>query len=216
MTQINLQHFIDSEFPPVLRAYVPSALASAYTAVDELYDTVLLFTVTSARFNKGHVISWAVDFQIERLLKDGKLPFDYKWVPFDQPTGKYLQIYLPASTLSISQLPLPAAVPRHASFRHNRVLNNAPLLDFPEFQKEQRVTGLPHLILAHGYQQLSFAHIGVCDPESAGWIYRTPNLLKMPHAIESAEPKAEAADVDAEVTLREELMRWARDHANDA
>lgn len=214
---VNMKHFIDTEFPPAMRAHVPQALKLAYAAVDALYQTEPIFQVLSAKIGKGHVIGWAVDLQFERLLKSGKLPFDYAWVPFERPTGQYLQIRLSASTMSINQLPTPAAVPRHAYFRHNRALNNAPFLDLPEFDDERKIAGLPHLILAHGYQTLTFAQIGAphCDAERLGWIYRTSNLLQMPHVIEAEEPKVEATDVEAVVTLREELTRWARDHAND-
>src|SRR5262245_20804801 len=98
------QHFVDSEFPLSLRAKIPSALKLAYAAVETLYDSEPIFQVVSARVGKGHVIGWAVDLQFERLLKAKELPLDYRWAAFQKPTGRYLQIRLPSSTLSISQL----------------------------------------------------------------------------------------------------------------
>jgi len=212
---VNAGHFIDSEFPARFRALIPAALKAAYAAVDDLYKTEVILQVRSALAEKGHAIHWAVDHQIERLLKTLKLPFDYRWVLYERPTGEYLQIRLPTSTMSISQLPNPTNVPRHAFFRHNRALNNAPFLNFPEFDNELQITGLPHLILAHGYQNLSFAYVGLPHWSNAEWIYRTPNLLKTPHLVVSDESKVEASDVEAVVTLRDELSRWARDNAND-
>src|SRR4029077_1204844 len=106
-----------------------------------------LFSVQSAVINKGHVVAWAVDQQIERLLTSGQLPYDYRWSPFARPTGKFLQIRLQASTLSINPLSLATDVPRHAPFRQNRVLSNAPFLDLDGFEDESEINGLPHLIL---------------------------------------------------------------------
>jgi hypothetical protein len=212
---INAGHFIDSEFPARFRALIPAALKAAYVAVDDLYKTEVIFQARSALAEKGHAIHWAVDHQIERLLKTRKLPFDYRWISYERPTGEYLQIRLPTATMSISQLPYPTNVPRHAFFRHNRALNNSPFLNLPEFDDERQITGLPHLILAHGHQNLSFAYVGLPHWSNSEWTYRTPNLLNAPHLIVSDESKVEASDVEAVVTLRDELSRWARDNAND-
>ena len=212
---INAGHFIDSEFPAKYRALIPAALKTAYAAVEDLYKTEVTLQVRSALAEKGHAVHWAVDHYIERLLKTAKLPFDYRWVSYQRPTGEYLQIRLPTSTMSISQLSNRAIVPRHASFRHNRSLNNAPFLNFPEFENERQVSGLPHLILAHGYQTLSFAYVGLPHWSDAEWIYRTPDLLKTPHLVVSEELKVEGSDVEAVVTLRDELIRWARDNKSD-
>ena len=132
---INAGHFIDSEFPAKYRALIPAALKTAYAAVEDLYKTEVTLQVRSALAEKGHAVHWAVDHYIERLLKTAKLPFDYRWVSYQRPTGEYLQIRLPTSTMSISQLSNPANVPRHASFRHNRALNNAPFLNFPRIRE---------------------------------------------------------------------------------
>jgi hypothetical protein len=210
---IKAKHFVDAELPPMQRALITPALRRAYGAVEQLYQQEPLFLVESARINKGHVIAWAVDQQIERLLTSGQLPYDYRWSPFERPTGKFLQIRLPASTLSVSQLPMPTDVPRHAHFRQNRILSNAPFLDLEGFEDESEINGLPHLILSHGYQDLSFAHVGVLHPESQqfGWIYRTPNLLKEIHAVETEMPAEEAADAEAVVTLRDGIARWVHE-----
>ncbi|MBK8210505.1 MAG: hypothetical protein IPK78_11615 [Rhodospirillales bacterium] len=219
MHAVSAKHFVDSEFGHVHRALVPGALKSAYDAVEALYKEEPLFDVMTAKIGKGHVIAWAVDRQIERLLIAGRLPFDYRWVSFERPTGKFLQIRLPSSTMSINQLPQPTDIPRDANFRTNRVLNNNPLLPLnAEIIDERRVAGLPHLILAHGYQELSFAQIGVLHPSARkfGWIYRTPNFLAAIRAIEPETPPAEeAADVEAVVTLKDEIARWLRDNSDD-
>ena len=217
MRAVRAKDFVDSEFPLVCQRQIPPALKAAYEAVDELYQSEPLFDVESARIGKGHVIAWTVDRQIERLVASGRLPFDCRWVSFEKPTGKFLQLRLPTSTLSINQLPLPDSVPRKAWFRHNRILNNQACFDFPEFEDERRVTGLPHIILSHGYHELTFAHVGLLNPnaERFGWIYRSTNLLDLQYVVESDLPPAEAVDIEAEVSLKElkeEIIRWTKDN----
>src|SRR5580704_5350279 len=96
--------------------------------------------------------------------------------------------------------------------RNGRANSNS-FLDLDGFEDESEISGLPHLILSHGYQQLSFAHVGVLHPEPQrfGWIYRTPNLLKEIHVVETEMPAEEAADAEAVVTLRDGIARWVRE-----
>ena len=217
MQAVRAKDFVESEFPPKYQRLIPPALAAAYDAVDSLFKTEPMFDVVSARIGKGYVIAWTVDWQIQKLVDSGQLPFDYRWVPFERPTGQFLQLRLQTSTLNINQLPFSNAIPRQAWFRHNLILNNQPCFALPEFDDERKVTGLPHLTLSHGYRNLNFAHIGILNPraEAYGWIYRSPNLLNLPHAASSDLPPAEAVDVEAEVSLkelREEIIRWTNDN----
>ncbi len=217
MRTVRAKDFVESEFPVQHQVFVPPALTTAYNAVLSLYKTEPLFDVLSARIGMGHVIAWAVDRQIEKLVQSGQLPFDYRWVSFEKPTGKFLQLRLPTSTMSINQLKSSTAVPRRAWFRHNRILNNEPCFDFPEFEDERHVTGLPHLTLSHGYQELDFIHVGILNPraETFGWIYRSPNLLALPRAVSPDLPPPEAVDAEVEVSLkelREEIIRWTQDN----
>lgn len=217
MRAVHAKDFVESEFPVQYQVLIPPALTTAYNAVSSLYVSEPLFDVRSARIGMGHVIAWAVDRQIEWLVRSGQLPFDCRWVPFETPTGEFLQLRLPTSTMSINQLKSSTAVPRKAWFRHNRILNNQPCFNFPEFEDERHVTGLPHLTLSHGYQELTFAHVGILNPraETFGWIYRGPNLLDLPQAVAPDLPPPEAVDVEAEVSLkelREEIIRWTQDN----
>jgi hypothetical protein len=158
-----------------------------------------------------------VDLQIERLITSGLLPYDYRWVPFEKPTGRFLQMRLPASTLSVSQLQHKKALPRPAEFRHNRILNNQFWLDLPEFEDEKRISGLPHLILSHGYQSLSFAQVGLLNRlgRRLVWTYRTPNLMDLPRIVMPDVPPPEGLDIEIEISmkeLREEINRYVLDN----
>jgi hypothetical protein len=73
----------------------------------------------------------------------------------------------------------------------------------------------------HGYQELSFAHVGVPHQEHRrGWIYRTPNLLLMPHEVPASGPDGsrvpiEDTDIDAAMTLKEEIDKWRKDNHDE-
>lgn len=216
MQPVTAKDYVESEFPIRERIKLPPAFEAAYNAVDKLYRDDPLFEVTSAQFGKGHVVSWAVDLQIERMIKGGQLAYDYRWVPFEKPTGRFLQLRLAASTLSICQLPQATAIPRPADYRSNRILNNQLWLDLPEFEEEKRVTGLPHLILSHGCQALTFVQVGLLNRYQSQlyWSYRTPNMMKLPRAVTPDIPPAEAPDIEIEVSLRElkeEIIRFVKD-----
>jgi hypothetical protein len=169
--------------------------------------------VPSADDNRGRIISWAVDFAIERLIKSGQWPFDYEWKQFAQPTGRYLEVRLSHSVLSISQVTNPGKQPRNVVFRENGRLNNEPFFDLDEFREEREVQGLPHFLLIHGHQELNFAHLAV--PHSLhlrDYIYRSPNLMNMPHEVPIDAPPVEETEFEAAMTLKEEIERWRKDH----
>jgi hypothetical protein len=146
MSRTPLLAFIDQQVPPAKRAMIPAVLRRAYATVDQLFVDEPIFHVETAKQAKGHVIALAVDKQVEELIKNGDWPYDYKWEAFNKPTGRYLKIFLPNATMTVSQVPDKRSVPRHAGFRHNHILNNQLLLDYPEFESERRVRGMPHML----------------------------------------------------------------------
>lgn len=213
---VEAKAFLDDQLPRKYRALLPQALRNAYAAVEAFAKDEAILQVESARINRGHVRAWAADAAIERLLKSGQWPFDYRWASYQRPTGKWLRIHLGASTLSVSQVTHEKSIPREAVFRTNNVVNNMPFLALDDsFKEEERVRGLPHLILVHGYQELDFIRIGMPNPRAAdfGYIYQTPNLLFEPQVVDDGLPPAEAPDAQAEVELlKEELRKWHRDN----
>lgn len=207
------RQFMDEQLPPAYRSHLPRALGAAYDAVDALMKDVPIFQTASARFGRGHLISWAVDFQIQSLLESGKWPFDYTWAWFDDPTGQYIKILLPSSVMTINQLADKTKRPRYAVFRSNQAVNNEPLLPYREIEEEIRIAGLPHLILGHGYKFLNFVQIGLPCPgeHEYGYIYRTPNILDQVHEVVSDRPPIEGADREPIVKLKEKLSKKIRD-----
>lgn len=215
MEVVSPELFLQDQFPREYWPLIPTTLTTAYEAARQLASDEPILQVESARDNHGRLITWAVDFGFKRLIESGRLPFDYRWKPFAKPTGRYLEIRLPHSVASISQVAEPSKQPRNVEFRRNGRLNNEPRFDLPEFEAEQQIMGLPHLLITHGYQDLEFAHIGVPHPtHNRGFRYSTPNLMRMPYELAADIPATENTDTDFEALglLKQDLEQWQRDH----
>jgi hypothetical protein len=214
MDIVSAERFLLDQIPLRYRALIPTTLKAAYSAVGILVGQEPILQVPSAQDNRGRVVSWAVDLGFQRLVTTGQWPFDYRWREFARPTGRYLEIRLSHSVLSISQISNPGQQPRNVVFREAaRVLNDEIFL-FPDWEAEAReVRGLPNFLLVHGYQELDFAHIAIPHVDhDRGYLYRTPNLMMMPHIVPNDEPPPEDTDAAAILTLKEHIDKWQRDH----
>lgn len=204
-----LEAFITTEFPMGYRALIPGILREAYNAVDELYLEHPIFKIKTAV--KGHVLNWAIDFQMKKIIESGVFPFEYSYKDYDVPTGKYMLIHLHNSTLSIHQVDHHTSLPRHSVYRNNLSFNNAPYLDLDGFQAEQEAKNKPHLIMTHGYKELSFCRLGMPHPVyKTSWLHKSLNLLSLPHIVR-LNSTAEPNNTEATVTLKEELIRKSKD-----
>jgi hypothetical protein len=113
----------------------------------------------------------------------------------------------------VSQVEDPDRQPRKVVFRENARLRAQNM--FEDFEEEEPLSGVPHFILVHGYQTLSFAHFGLPSATSSRkWEWSTENLMNMPHEIQAEGPPPEDTDTDFdEVNLiKEEIERWRRDN----
>lgn len=206
--------FLKDQIPPALRSFVPSTLKTAYDAVDLLVRDERILNVRSALDNRGRIVQWAVDRGFESLCQSGQWPFDFRWREFERPTGHYLEILPSHSVVTISQVADPARQPRDVLFRANKRLNGqAWLTGLPQPDDQKPTGGAPHILLLHGHQGLNFAHLGIPrDEQEKGYHYRTANLMLMPHVVSATEPPAEDTDIDAVITLKEEIDKWRKDN----
>jgi hypothetical protein len=156
----------------------------------------------------------AVDLAFERLLKSGEWAYDFKWEPFAKPTGRFLQIMPSHSVVTISQVADPKKQPRDVVFRSNRRLNNQGwLTGLPNPKAQTDTSGLPHILLIHGHQELNFAHLAVpSEYHTQGYRHRSSNLMMMPYEVKSPEAPVEDTDIEAIITLKEEIDKWRRDN----
>ena len=105
MNTINPADFVTDQWPRAKQSLIPTTLKTAYLAVEQMVADEPILQVQSAQDNKGRLISWAVDLGFQRLIDSGSLPFDYRWVWFSQPTGKYLEIRLSHSVVTVVDIP---------------------------------------------------------------------------------------------------------------
>jgi hypothetical protein len=197
------------------RSLIPATLKTAYVAAMEAIKEQPIFNVPSAVDNWGRIIQWSVDREFERLAQSGRWPFDYVWRRFERPTGSYLEILPSHCIITISQVADPKKQPRDVRFRENKRLSGqAWLAGLPKPDDDAASSGLPHVLLLHGHQELHFAHLGL--PRGAhqdGFHYQTPNLMLTPHAVVQPELPVEDTDYEAVMTLKEEIDRWRKDNA---
>ncbi|MEM7441594.1 MAG: hypothetical protein AAF393_18600 [Pseudomonadota bacterium] len=209
---------IRDQFDPKEWPLIPTLLKTAYRAADETIRDNPILQVTSAKDNRGRLVQWSVDLAIERAIQNGSLSCDYAWSYYAKPTGRYLQLQFSHSTASISQVQCAFRQPRSVVFRENARLRTQPV--FEGFDDGAEIDGLPHFLIIHGHQDLTFAHIAMPSADSkVDYEYRSPNLLRLPHAIEpdSSAAPTENTDFDAEglATLKDEIEKWRRDHDDE-
>ena len=218
MTIHTAERFLSSQIPLRIQRLFPHKLKLAYEAVDQIFAAHPWLQIPTARDNRGRLISWAVDWVIKGLIESGEWPVDYRWQLFAQPTGHYLEVILPHSTMSISQVKFWQEQPRSVVFRENARLSNRQM-DFwkptDEDDGEEGARGPLSLLMVHGYKDLEFAHIGIPHQHHHhGYIYQTPNLLGLLHVAPAPDvpPPEAAVDIDELLTLKADIEKWQRDN----
>lgn len=212
--------FVRDQIAPDLWPKFSTLLRTAYAAADDLVRDNPILQVGSAEDNKGRIIAWAVDFAMERAVETGAFPCECNWRPFDEPTGRYLELRFAHSRLTISQVANPKMQPRNVGFRENARLGNGQwAFDFHSevIEKEEEISGLPHILFLHGYKNLEFAHLAVPSPTSRrSFLWRSQNLMKLPHEVPQTGPAPEDTDYDLNEMklLKERIEKWQQDNGN--
>ena len=204
--------FLRDQIPRSERPIVPTTLKTAYSAAALTIASDPILQVESARANAGRIIQYAVDLGFQKLVESGKWGNGYRWPTFERPTGRYLEILFSHSVLTISQVANPKIQPRDVGFRQNKRLASQITLKgiIPD---EEDNSGLPHILLLHGHQSLDFAYLAIPDPHHLfGFQYRTENLMLMAHAIPDEDVAVENTDIEAVLTLKEEIDKWRHDN----
>jgi hypothetical protein len=214
------EQFLLDQIPNKIRRLIPQKLRIAYEAAELLVGNTPMLQIPTAKDDRGRINSWAVDFAIKGLIESQEWSADFRWQPFARPTGVYLEIILPHSRLTISQVPIWNEQPRNVVFRQNARLGNYQFR-LPGFETDEddasgatNASGPISLLLVHGYKQLEFAHIGIPQKHhEMGYIYQTPNLMRMLYEVappESPPPEVEV-NLDELMSLKEEIERRLRD-----
>ncbi len=200
------------QVPLSARAKIAPTLKTAYAAAQTLIDSDPILNTPSALDNRGRIIQWAVDLGFQKLIETGGWGYELRWRPFEKPTGRYLEIRAPYLVMTISQVVDPTTQPRDVYFRENKRMNNQEWL-LGMKPDDEGVAGLPHALILHGHREPHFAHLAMPRAvHSHGFLYRSPNLMLMPHEVLAEEPQMEQTDAEAVITLKLEIDRWRRDH----
>lgn len=213
------EEFADAEVPLALRHFFPSALRRAYSAADQTIERAPYLTTPGGKYQRGDLIMLAASFEFEQLIKSNNLPFDGTWEFFARPTGKHFVMLTPRARITTNQIDDPAKRPRHAVFRTNYAeVNSRFLFDdmntAADIEREKAETdGKRRLLhILHGYQALEFAHIAYPHPEQNCHIYRSPNMMRIPHAITSDLPPAEGPAESPTPEILDNIARHLRDN----
>jgi hypothetical protein len=207
--------FLDVEFPAAYRHYLPSALRRAYATASRLIEAEPSLQTPGGRIQRGDLVAHAAEWEIMRLVQGGSLPFDCSWEEYARPTGRHLVVWTKRGRLTVSQVQDADKKPRSADFRDKYAMSNQPFL-FKFMQEEiEDASGRRHILLIHGYQELTFSHLTIPHAHANRHIAVSPNLMLIPH-VATAEPAKEEGPVQApDPEATENLRRIIRDSADD-
>jgi hypothetical protein len=213
------EHFVDEELPKKYRPLIAAALRRAYALADEAIEGFAFLRTLGGRYQRGDLIMVAASYEFEQLLVSGSLPFDGAWEYFARPTGRHFVMHTPRARITTSQIEDPTKKPRRAIFRANYAeLNEISLFEeINEQRRRQReeierdkARRLIHIL--HGYQSLNFVHLTYPHPERNRHIYRSPNLLNLPRAVDDTDlPPPEGPFDSPEPEALERIERHLRD-----
>jgi hypothetical protein len=212
------EHFTDEEVPPSIRPLIPTAIRRAYLAADATIESAPYLTTPGGRYQRGDLIMLAASYEFQQLVTNGSLPFDGAWEFFAKPTGKHFVMLTKRARITVNQIEDPRKKPRRAVHRNNYAeLNQSNLFaDFDEDLKRAREEAAKDsarrlLHILHGYQELDFAHLAYPHPDRNRHIYRSPNLMKMPHEMPMDLPAAEGPSESPNPETLENIKRHLRD-----
>ncbi|WP_267355542.1 MULTISPECIES: hypothetical protein [unclassified Methylobacterium] len=211
--------FIEEEFPQTVWPLIPSALRRAYATADRTIDHNPYLSTPGGMYQRGDLIMLAASFELERLVRTGDLPFDGDWEQYARPTGKHFVIRTKRALITANQVEDPAKKPRKAVFRMNfEESNQALLFQDDESERLKKIEQAKQdgerrsLHILHGYQNLNFAHIAYPDPERNSHIFRTQNLMRLPHIAIGTLTPPEGPTESPDPEILESIERHFRDN----
>lgn len=191
--------FLEEAFPRPIRSQLMAALGRGYSIVQAYCEETPWLNWPVGDDLRGQLRRAAVDFEFSRLVEMRRIPLTCHVSPNALGNCHHLELLGPECVLTISQVDSPRAVPRRAVFRNNLSLSNQ--IRLPGFQAGSSIEARRHYcLLTHGScdGRLSFARLGVPQPEVGGWIYQVDLLGEL-----IALPTA-----DVELVTAEDLVRF--------
>jgi hypothetical protein len=206
--------FLRDQVPVAQQVLLPPILKAAHAAVTATVNEVPFLRTPSATYNRGRLLSWAVDLAVEGHIKSGHWNVDYRWASFGfpKPTGKYLEVLPSHSRITISQIVDDSKQPRNVNFRENARLFNGPLL-FEEMQEAAEISGRPSFLMIYD-RDLSFLRFAMPHAtRKYGYICKTRNLMTLPQEVPLPGPLVEDTSFEeTTMTLKDQIAKWLKDH----
>lgn len=213
------EQFVSAEVPQAHWHLFPSALRRAYAAADATIERDPYLATPGGKYQRGDLIMLATSFEFEQLVKSQTLPIDGVWEFFAKPTGKHFVMLTPRARITTNQVLDPKKRPRKAVFRTNYAeVNSRFMFDYmnaeadSEREKAEKDRERRLLHILHGYQELEFAYITYPHPKENYHIYRSANLLRIPHEITSDLPPAEGPAESPTPEALENLEKHLKDN----
>ncbi len=207
------EEFVDDEFPAPVRPLVLSALRRAYLNADATIERTPYLRTPGGKYERGDLIMVAASYELQLLVTNGDLPFDGEWEPFARPTGKHFVMRSRRARITTSQVSDPTKRPRKADFRDNYAEDNMePLFDY--MKPSVPVGGVRLIHILHGYQNLNFIHLTYPHPTENRHVFRSENLLRLPHEVivDQDLPRAEGPTESPDPEMIENIQRHLRDN----
>lgn len=207
------EDFIHSQLSNQQISLIPTTLKQAYDVAKAIADEEPIFQIPSAQFNRGRIIQWSVEFYFERLVRSKHWPFKCNWATFGNNNGRYLEIHTGDAILTICQTALHDKQPRDAKFRSNlRLSGQGDLFYNYDFLDEKEIRPA-HILLLHGHQSLNFSYLAIPKPaHHAGFLYKSSNLMLMPHGVTESVSPVVNTDMDIVLELKDEIVKWHYDN----
>jgi hypothetical protein len=208
------QDFLDEEFPVAHRHLIPSALRRAYSTASRVVEAEPSLQTLGGRRQRGDLVAHAAEYEVMQLVQTGALPFDASWEPFARPTGYHLVVWTKRGRLTISQVEDWWKKPRGADFRDDYSMSNMAYL-FKEMNDAQNRAERKHLLLLHGYQELTFSYLTAPHAKFNYHLAKSANLMLMPHIATPERTKEEGPTDSPDPEALDNLHRIIRDSSSD-
>jgi hypothetical protein len=207
--------FLNAEIDPSCHSLFPPALRRAYETVNHFMETVGFLLTPGGKFQRGDLIACAAEDEIQKLVHTGRLgDLHCTWEDYARPTGKHLVVHTRRGKLTISQVQDSDTRPRRAEFRSEYQVTNMPYL-FEQMNREVEADqAKKHILLVHGYKELTFAHLMLPHRMKDRPIHKTDNLLTLPHLQHQSE-RGEGPSESPDPESTEHLIRLVRDNDTD-
>lgn len=164
--------FLKNEYPVKYRAQFVPIIRQAKEIVKQLYSEQPLFQSATAENERSKIVNIAVEYEFQRRIEEGLLPFDYNIKYNSAKNHKHLEIITKHTIMTISQVSNKTGIPRSAKFRSNLAYSNQMVMEF--LKDTIRINdSKAYILLSHNSKTENVKRVilGLPAPDTKSWIY---------------------------------------------